>query len=161
MGLRAPDNSVWASYTAESLSVNINHSEWGIPEMDMEADTIRLSLDMDGGNRLTVGCDPAGNRNYVFSISQNGEHLTDYVYVTSEDSLMFGGDREAVENAIRTMLGDTGSGDILLAPISFFNDTIKETFGMTRRRALCLAVCSPDAFEPGVHRRSGKRMLSF
>jgi len=149
LGFTKADDSVLASYTAESLSVTINHSEWGIPEMDMEADTIRISLDMDGGNRLTVGCDPAGNRNYVFSISQNGEHLTDYVYVTSEDSLMFDGDREAVENAIRAMLGDTGSGDILLAPISFFNDTIEETFGMTADALFALPFEPPTLLNLG------------
>jgi len=131
LGFARPDNSVWASYAAGNLSVNINHSEWGIPEMDMEANTIRLSLDMDGGYRLTVGFDPAGNQNYVFNITQNGEWITDYVYITLEDDLMFGGDRERVEDAILTMLGDTDSDDILLAPITVFNDTIRETFGMT------------------------------
>lgn len=143
LGFTRPDNNVLASYSAEGLTVTINHSAWGIPEMDMEADTIRLYLDMDDGYRLTVGYDP-GNQNYVFNISQNGEKLTDYVYVTSEDSLMFGGDREAVENAIRTMLGDTDSDDILLAPIPVFNDTIKETFGITANALYALPFEPPS-----------------
>ncbi len=149
LGFTRPDNSVWAAYSAGNLSVNINHSEWGIPEMDMEADTIRLSLVMDGGTGLTVGCDPAGNKNYVFSISQNGEHIADYIYVSSEDSLLFDGDRERVENAIRAMLGDTGSGDILLAPISFFNDTIRETFGMTADALFALPFAPPTLLNLG------------
>ena len=148
LGFTRAENSVWASYTAGNLRVNINHSEWGIPEMDMEADTIRLSLDMDGGTGLTVGCDPAGHQNYVFSISQNGEHLTDYIYVSSEDNLMFNGDRKVVENAIRAMLGDTGSGDILLAPITAFNDTIRETFGMTADALFALPY-EPTETPPG------------
>lgn len=149
LGFTRPDNSVLACYNAEGLSVTVNHSAWGIPEMDMEADTIRLYMDMDGGYRLTVGCDPAGNRNYVFSISQNGEHITDYIYVTSEDNLMFGGDRETVENAIRTMLGDTGSGDILLAPVSVFNDKIRETFGMTADALFALPFGPPTLLNLG------------
>ena len=130
LGFTRSSNNVLASYSAEGLIVTVNHSEWGIPEMDLEANTIRLSSNMDDGYKLTVGYDP-GNQNYVFNISQNGEGLTDYVYITLEDNLMFGGDREVVENAIRTMLGDMDSDDILLAPIPFFNDTIRETFGMT------------------------------
>lgn len=139
LGFTRPNNNVLASYSAEGLTVTINHSEWGIPEMDMEANTIRLYLDMADGYRLTVGYDP-GNQNYVFNITQNGGWHIDYVYVTLEDELWLDGDREVVENAILTMLGDTDSDDILLAPIPVFNDTIRETFGMTADALFALPV---------------------
>lgn len=144
LGFTRTDGSVLASYSAEGLTVTVNHSEWGTPEMDMEANTIRLYLDMDDGYRLTVGCDPAGNRNYVFNISQNGENITDYIYISLDDDLWFDGDRERVEDAIRTMLGDTGSGDILLAPISVFNDTIREAFGITADALFALPFAPPS-----------------
>ena len=149
LGFTKPDNSVLATYSAEGLTITVNHSEWGIPEMDMEADTIRLYLDMDDGYRLTVGCDPAGNQNYVFNISQNGENITDYIYITFDDDLWFDGDRERVEDAIRTMLGDTDSGDILLAPITVYNDTIEETFGMTADKLFALPFASPTLLNLG------------
>ena len=149
LGFTRFDNNVLASYSAEGLTVTVNHSEWGIPEMDMEADTIRLYLDMDDGYRLTVGCDPAGNRNYVFNISQNGENITDYIYVSLDDDLLFDGDRERVEDAIRTMLGDTDADDILLAPIPVFNDKIRETFGMTADALFALPFGPPTLLNLG------------
>jgi hypothetical protein len=40
-------------------------------------------------------------------------------------------DRESMETLVKTVLGDAGSGDALLAPIPFFNDTIESTFGIS------------------------------
>jgi hypothetical protein len=55
-----------------------------------------------------------------------------YIYSVADGVVMVDSDnRERYENIITEALGDTVDGDALLAPVSAFNDTIRETFGMT------------------------------
>ena len=47
------------------MEVSVNHSEWGIPEMDLEANPIRQYLHMNANCTLVVGYYP-DIKAYVF-----------------------------------------------------------------------------------------------
>jgi hypothetical protein len=131
LGFIMNDQNSQASYSGKELSVSINHSEWGAPPMERDANCILLSLPLEGGYTLNIGF-YAGIDAYVFDMNRNGELLLNYVYDMANDNFMFGkGDRDSSEQALRTVLGDVDTGDVLYAPITIFDDKITNTFNMT------------------------------
>jgi len=132
LGFTLIDHDTTAGYKTEVLIVTVNHSDWGIPTMDLEANSVRMSKQMEDDNTLSVGYYPE-IQSYVFQIrSESEELLANYVYDQAANEFTFGlGDRESSETLVKTMLGNTGSGDVLLAPIPIFTDTIKSTFGIS------------------------------
>lgn len=114
----------------DGLSVNINHAEWGTPETEDMTKCVKLELMLDSGYVLTVLYYPEISA-YCFQMNINNEQMN-YIYSVADGAVMVDSDnRERFENMITEALGDTGDGDALLAPISVFDDTIRETFGMT------------------------------
>lgn len=131
LGFTRPDDSVVASYTAEGLTVGINHDEWGVPAMEAENNCVKMDLTLDRGYTLIVMRYPEIDA-WVFQMVLNGGMLVNYIYDAAKGSFSFGmSDRESTEQVVRTGLGDIGTGGILLAPITVFNDMIKNTLGMT------------------------------
>jgi len=111
--------------------VNINHAEWGAPETEDVTKCVRMDLMLDSGYTLTVLYYPEIGA-YVFQMNINDEQMNYVCDVADDGTVMMDSDRrELFENMITEALGDTGDGDVLLAPMPIFNDTIQETFGMT------------------------------
>lgn len=131
LGFAMNNDGTLAEYITEGLCVTVNHSEWGVPAADAEGNSVRMSKQMDGGYTLIVLYYP-DIQTYVFQISsENGGLLANYIYDQSSGEFTAGvEDRESMETLMKTVLGDSGSGDVLLAPVSFFNDTIESTFGI-------------------------------
>lgn len=71
---------------------------------------------------------------YVFQMNINGEQMN-YIYNAADGTFMVDSNsRERFERMITEALGETGETgetDALLAPIPVFDNTIRETFGMT------------------------------
>jgi len=131
LGFSMDDGNNQANYNSESASITINHSEWGTPPMEWDADIIRISMYLEGGYKLAVGF--YGDLDaYVFGMNKDGETLMNYVYDTTNGNFTFGsGDRERSEQAVRAAMDVVEGEDVLLAPIRIFDDTIQKTFNMT------------------------------
>lgn len=130
LGFARIDHDTTAGFKTGEMSISVNHSEWGVPTMELEANSVRMSLHMDGGYTLVVGYHP-DIQAYVFSVSRDGGAPTDYVYDPANGGFTFAsGGRESAEQILRAALGETKADDILLAPIPIFNDTIRTTFGI-------------------------------
>ena len=131
----AMDNDANQAYYGDvqrdGLSVHINHAEWGTPDTEDMTKCVKMDLMLDSGYILTVLYYPEISA-YCFQMNINNEQMN-YIYDVADDgTVMMDSDRrELFENMITEALGDTGDGDILLAPVPIFNDTIQETFGMT------------------------------
>lgn len=114
----------------DGLSVNIHHAEWGTPGTEDMTKCVKMELMLDSGYVLTVLYYPEISA-YCFQMNINDEQMN-YIYSVADGAVMVDSDnRERFENMITEALGDTGDGDALLAPISVFDDTIRETFGIT------------------------------
>jgi internalin A len=114
----------------DGLSVNINHAEWGAPQSEDMTKCVRMDLMLDSGYTLVVLYYPEISA-YVFQMNINGEQMN-YIYNAADGTFMVdSNNRERFERMITEALGETGETDALLAPIPIFDDTIRETFGMT------------------------------
>ena len=114
----------------DGLSVNINHAEWGAPQTEDMTKCVKMELMLDSGYILTVLYYPEISA-YAFQMSMNNDQMN-YVYDMANGTIMTDSKgRELFERMITEALGETGDGDVLLAPISVFDDTIREAFGMT------------------------------
>lgn len=128
LGFTLIDNNTVAGYKTEEMIITVNHSDWGVPQQERDANSVRMYLQLESGYTLIVGYYP-DDKTYGCSVTRNEERLTDYTYDTKDGTLGLGG-RESAEELMRTVLGDFNSQDILLAPIDVFNDTIHSTFGI-------------------------------
>lgn len=128
-----------AIYDGEFGKVNINHSVWGPPPWEWDANIIRLKLPLEDDSALVVGY--YGDINaYVVQLYRDGQEEVNYIYDKSIN--IDAGKRERYEKAIRDAVSVTDDEEILLAPVRVFNSTIRQMFKM-----------SPDAlyalpFEP-------------
>lgn len=114
----------------DGLSVNINHAEWGPPGTEDMTKCVKLDLMLDSGYILTVLYYPEISA-YCFQMNIYNEQMN-YVYSVADGTIMMDlNNRERFERMITEALGETGEADVLLAPIPVFDDTIRETFGMT------------------------------
>ena len=131
LGFSMNDASHQAFYDSDTASVTINHTRWGAPPMEWDANIIRVSLYLEGDTKLAVGF--YGDIDaYVIQMYKDGEMVINYIYSAADDSPSVGAeDRERTEQTLRATLGDADAEDILLVPVSMFNDTIQNTFHMT------------------------------
>ena len=119
-----------AVYPIGKTVFTVNHSEWGKPPMELEADSVRMTMALDNGYYLTVGRHPLVDA-YVFSVRNGDETLTDYVYdVAKQTFSCTGEDRAKAESAVRAALGDQSTEDILLSPIAIFDEQVNQAFSM-------------------------------
>ena len=133
LGFTMNDANNQASYgdvQRDGVSVNINHAEWGAPQSEDMTKCVRMDLMLDSGYALVVLYYPEISA-YVFQMNINGEQMN-YIYNAAGGTFMVdSNNRERFERMITEALGETGETDALLAPIPVFDDTIRETFGMT------------------------------
>ncbi len=131
LGFSMDDANHQANYSSDSASVTINHTAWGAPPMEWDANIIRISTYLEGDYKLDVGF--YGDIDaYVIQMIKEGEMILNYIYDHANDSLGLGPeDRESSEQVLRAALGDGTGEDVLLAPVFIFNDTIRNTFNMT------------------------------
>jgi hypothetical protein len=130
LGFRMDGDRKIASFSHDTVSYTVNHAEWGIPMMELEADSVRMELALENGYYLTVGRYPSIDA-YVFSIRNENEGLADYVYDNAKQEFSISGsEREIAEAAVRAALGDTGAQDVLLAPVSIFDQQVMQSFSM-------------------------------
>jgi len=133
LGFTMNDANNQASYgdvQRDGLSVKINHAEWGAPQPEDMTKCVRMDFMLDSGYILAVLYYPEISA-YVFQMNINGEQMN-YIYNAADDTFMMdSNNRERFERMITEALGETGETDALLAPIPVFDDTIRETFGMT------------------------------
>lgn len=113
-----------ANFSKDNVSVTVNHSAWGIPPMEMEANSIRLYLRFENGE-LTIGYHPEVKA-YVFAVTTNDGKRLDYIYNIAEDS--FACDQAIAEGMVRTVLGVDDAENILYQPIQIFHDKIVDLF---------------------------------
>lgn len=126
----ADNQASYGDVQRDGLSVNINHAEWGAPQSEDMTKCVRMDLMLDSGYTLVVLYYPEISA-YVFQMNINGEQMN-YIYNTADGTFMMdSNNRERFERMITEALGETGATDALLAPIPVFNDTIRETFGIT------------------------------
>jgi internalin A len=133
LGFTMNDANNQASYgdvQRDGLSVNINHAEWGAPQSEDMTKCVKMDLMLDSGYTLVALYYPEISA-YVFQMNLNGEQMN-YIYNAADGTFMVdSNNRERFERMITEALGETDAEDILLAPIPIFNETIKNTFGMT------------------------------
>jgi hypothetical protein len=131
LGFTIDLDSMIASYPKGTTMFTVNHSEWGTPPKEMEADSVRMTLPLDNGYSLVVRRHPLANM-YVCTVRKDDAVLTDYTYDANKKEFNFAnGDRAAAETTIRAALGDVNAEDILLAPIANFDEQVKQTFMMS------------------------------
>ena len=130
LGFVMSDAGNQADYRGEGMSVSINHSEWGAPSFELN-NCVKMYLQLDSGYTLIVMYYPEIDT-YVIQMLINNEMTMNYIYdVASGRFTLNSSERESAERVITAALGETDAEDILLAPIPIFNDTIRNTLGMT------------------------------
>ena len=131
LGFTIDLDSMIASYSKGTTMFTVNHSEWGKPPKEMEADSVRMMLPLDNGYAIVVRRHPLANA-YVCVVLKDDTVLTDYTYDANKKEFNFAsGDRTAAETAIRAALGDVNAEDILLVPVSNFDEQVKQAFMMS------------------------------
>lgn len=130
LGFIMDDGAKQAIYDGERASVRINHIEWGAPPEDGLTNCVRTVFTQND-YKIDIGYYPNLDA-YVILANKDGNSALNYIYDHAKNSFTFGmGDRESSELAVRAMLADVAAEDVLLAPISIFNDAIQSTFSMT------------------------------
>jgi len=131
LGFTLDLDQMLASYSTKNATFTINHSEWGKPQMDLEADSVRMELALENGYSLTVGRYPSIDA-YVFAVRNGSETLVNYVYDSAKkESNITPDKKEAAQEVLRAALGESGAEDILLAPIPIFDQQVMEAFSMS------------------------------
>jgi len=147
LGFVMDDNAHIANYGNDMMSIAINHAAWGeIPEgLELEVDAITIYWLTDSGNRLITGYYP-DSQTYAFGIGRDAEILANYFYDQASGTFTFNtGDRQSVESAVNATLGETGSEDVLLAPVALYNDALESAFGMTADEIFALPMGANEA----------------
>lgn len=148
LGFTMDESTNLAGYGNGTISVNVNHPEWGETSegYEFEASAVTVYWQTDSGYHLITGYYPDA-QTYCFGVGGDDKVLTNYFYDPASGEFTFGtGDRASAEEAIRVALGETDAEDILTAPIALFQDILIETFGMTADElySLPMAVVLPD-----------------
>lgn len=138
-----------AYYESDAVSFTINHTAWGAPPWEWDANIIRMSRYLESGYRLSVGF--YGDINaYVIQMDLGGELLMNYVYdlaagnVSIEET-----ERQNYETAVQDAMSVAEGEDVLLAPIRIFNDAVQATFNMTADALYALPFAPPSLLSFG------------
>lgn len=132
-----------AKYANENMDVIMNHSEWGAPPMEWDANLIRLSMNLEDGYNLSVGF--YGDLDaYVFGMVKDGQTLMNYVFDPNNGGLNVGlGERESLEQVVRAAIEVMEGEDALLAPVRIFDEVIRSTFNMSAEALYALPYGPP------------------
>lgn len=131
LGFVMDNNSKQARFDSDEASVVINHSSWGMSEMEWDRDIIRISLYVDDQYKMSVGY--YGDIDaYVVQIYTDGRMDVNYVYDAKTDNLNLGEeDRQRFAAIVGRALGSREGEDVLLAPVSLFEDVIRQVFNLS------------------------------
>lgn len=131
LGFVKSDDRTEAKYATESLEVIINHSAWGAPSEEWNANCVRLSMPLREGYILKATYHPEIDA-YVFGMGKDGKQVMNYVYDRKNSNLMVeAGDRESTEQVVRAAMDVVEGEDVLLSPVRVYDDAIRKTFSMT------------------------------
>jgi len=131
LGFSMDDNDHQAWFDTESASIKINHSAWGSPPWEWDADIIRVTTILNDVYKASIGW--YGDIDaYVFLMVAESETFLNYVYDPATGEFTFGeGDRESSEQMASTVFAVEEGEDVLLAPFAVLNDVITNAFHMT------------------------------
>jgi len=122
-----------ASFENQDASFAVQHAAWGPPQEEWQANSVRLSSDLRDGYVLKATFYPELDA-YAFGMGKDGQKVLDYVYDASTGNFSIGeGDRSSYEQAVRAAMDVMEGEDALLAPVRFFNDTVKNTFSRSAK----------------------------
>ena len=151
LGFNLDVNSHQAFYDSENASFTIHHAAWGQPQEAWHTNTIRTSMYTESGHKVLLGY--YGDLDaYVFMIHKEGEPPVNYVYdAHSGDINISEEERASIEQVVLAAFEVVEGEDPLLAPMRIFNDTVKDTFGMTVARLYALPYAPPTLINLGFY----------
>jgi len=151
LGFNLDVNNHQAFYDSENASFTIHHAAWGQPQEEWHTNTIRTSMYTESGHKVLLGY--YGDLDaYVFMINKEGEQLVNYVYdAPSGDINISEDERASIEQVVLAAFEVMEGEDPLLAPMRIFNDTVKDTFGMTADRLYALPYAPPTLMNLGFY----------
>lgn len=143
LGFTMDNENHQAFYDGEYASITINHSKWGAPPAEWDANIIRISTYLADDYKLFAGF--YGDLDaYVFQIVKNDQMLVNYVYDMAHDSFTIGtGERENSEKVLLAAMDILEGEDVLLAPMRIFNEAIQKTFNRTAKSLYAMPFESP------------------
>ena len=130
LGFVMDSNTNLAYYSEGAISVTINHAEWGATPngYELEVNAVNLSFQADGGYYLITGYYPDA-QNYALGIADENSVLATYFYDPKSGAYEFtNGDMESTEQVLGLIFPD--AGNVMKAPVSFYNDTLMDVFGL-------------------------------
>jgi hypothetical protein len=128
LGFTFNDGDKLALYGTDEYDIRLNHGEWGDPPQPDWQNCIRVVSGADSGYKNTVGFYPVHNAYVVWMFDPNTQENYTYVYDVAENS--FGCERADMEPIVREAFGDADGEDVLLTPVVFFDNTIREALGI-------------------------------
>ncbi len=151
LGFQLDTNSHQAFYDSEDASFTIHHAEWGSAPAEWDENIIRTSAYLEGDYKVSIGYYGV-HKAYVCSMVKDGEELMNYVYNTIDGSInLQEEERPSVEQAIRAAFDVMEGEDALLAPVRFFDETLKKTFNITADKLFQLPYGPPTLVNLGFY----------
>lgn len=148
-----------AIYDGDSASVRINHIEWGAPPEDWLKNCVRTVFERNG-YKVDIGYYPDSDA-YVMQANKDGEMVMNYVYDHANDSFIGVEDRNGEEQTVRAIFTDLGAGDVLLAPVQTFQDTLADTLGISADTLFEMPFDEADDSLPSPYERLGFTLLEY
>jgi len=131
LGFGMDSNNHEAYFDSEEATFTITHEAWGMPSREDNQNIIRMSMYLNGEYKVSIGYYGV-HKVYVCQIDKEGQPQVNYIYNPADGSFGIDAeDRPNAEQMIRGAMNVTEGEDVLLAPIRFYNDAIKNTFHMT------------------------------
>lgn len=132
-----------ATYDGETVSVRINHIEWGMP-MAMGAENCVRVVFGTGEYKVDIGYYPEHDA-YVVQAYKDGDFAVNYVYAVADGGVNCSTeDRELYETHLRAIFPDTEGENLLLEPVSFYNTALEDALGMTATELFALPFEPPS-----------------
>ena len=138
LGFGMDSNNHEAHFDSEEATFTINHEAWGMPSREDNQNIIRMSIYLNGEYKASIGYYGV-HKVYVCQMDKEGQLQVNYIYNPTDGSFSINAeDRPNAEQMIREAMDVTEGEDVLLAPIRFYNDAIKNTFHMTPEKLFTL-----------------------
>lgn len=131
LGFSMDNNNHEANFDSEVASFTINHEAWGMPSREDNLNIVRMSMYLNGEYKASIGYYGI-HKVYVCQMDKEGQPQVNYIYNPVDGSFNISPeDRPNAELMIRAAMDVMDGEDALLAPIRFYNDSIKNAFHMT------------------------------
>jgi len=127
LGFTVIDHETTMGYKTDTMVVTVNHSDWGAPTIESDADAVNLRLNLDDGSILSIRYYP-DTQMYRIDESNDDGIFMQYSYDPQNYEAVFEiGDQENAETLVQAALGED-FWNTLYHPVSVFEDTIRSTF---------------------------------